>query len=274
MEIVAPLSFLYTFFKSPLSYYSPPLPPLFSPQTILALVYCIHYLNRAILSPLRTPSRSKSHIIVPLCAISFNIVNGSLMGSYLSSPIARIFIGPHSFSRRSFYLGLALWALGFAGNIWHDEILLDIRRKAKSKGKGKATEDDSAPDDVDKANAPHSPKPKVKRVQPEYYAIPQGWLFDYVSYPNYLCEWLEWFGFALAAAPFPFMMSPFSWKGLFSLFSDPGYLFAPNLTPPYIFLITEVLLMFPRAYRGHQWYKMKFKDSYPKERKIVVPFLL
>ena len=274
MEIVSPLFFLYTFFKSPLSYHSPPLPPLISPQTILVFLYCIHYANRAILSPLRTPSRSKSHIIVPLSAIFFNTVNGSLMGSYLSSPVARIFLGTHSFSRPSFYLGIAIWALGFAGNIWHDEILLDIRRKAKSKGKGKATEDDTTPGNVDKADAPHSPKPKVKRVQPEYYAIPQGWLYDYVSYPNYLCEWLEWFGFALAAGPFPFVISSFSWKGLFSLFSDHEYLFAPNLTPPYIFFLSEVFLMFPRAYRGHQWYKMKFKDSYPKERKIVVPFLL
>ncbi|RDB14583.1 Uncharacterized protein C9.08c [Hypsizygus marmoreus] len=270
MELVSPILFIYTFVKSPLSYFTPDLPLLLSPQGLLFGLYLIHYLNRAIFSPLRTPSRSKSHIIVPLAAVFFNAINGSLMGAYLSSPYARIFL-PLDFTLAppSFYIGLILWGLGFAGNILHDEILLDIRRKAKSKGKGKASSEPG------------------ERVQ-EHYAIPQGWLYSYVSYPNYLCEWIEWFGFALAAAPFPLdistlsweFLSPaavasvFSWPSLMSLLSNPAYLFAPNLAPPYIFLLSEVLLMLPRAIRGHQWYRQKFGEQYPKDRKAVVPFLL
>ena len=91
MDVVAPMTFLYSFLHSPLSPTSfgrsPPL-SLSYPPTFLSVLFLLHYLNRAILSPLRTPSRSKSHLVVVLCAISFNVVNGALMGSYLSSPSA------------------------------------------------------------------------------------------------------------------------------------------------------------------------------------------
>ncbi|KAJ3792583.1 hypothetical protein GGU11DRAFT_693237 [Lentinula aff. detonsa] len=67
-----------------------------------------------IISPFRTPSRSRSHVIVTFAEILFNISNGSLMGTYLSSPAAHVYLsGP----RPSFYIGLCVWALGLAGNI-------------------------------------------------------------------------------------------------------------------------------------------------------------
>jgi len=269
MELVSPVLFLYSFNTSPLSYYTPPFPSWDSPQALLAALFLIHYTNRALLSPLRTPSRSKSHISVPLSAVLFNVINGFLMGSYLSSPVARIYLtSANTYQNPLFYVGIGLWGLGLAGNILHDEILLDIRRKAKSKGKGKFVEDSNSK--------------SARNRTPEHYAIPQGWLYDYISYPNYLCEWVEWFGFALASAPFPLVPSSlsltslssiFSKRAVLSLLSKPSHLFAPQLTPPYIFLICEILLMFPRAYRGHQWYRAKFGEQYPK-RKIVVPFLL
>jgi 3-oxo-5-alpha-steroid 4-dehydrogenase 1 len=256
MELPSPLAFIYTFYTSPLSAKSMPI-QWNSPNTILALCFLVHYANRAIVNPLRTPSRSKSHIIVPLSAITFNLINGSLIGSYLSSPYAHKFLNARS--PTLFYVGLTLWAFGFIGNIMHDEILLDIRRKANSKGKGKA-----------KAG--------------EHYAIPQGGLYTLVSYPNYLCEWIEWLGFDIAASPFPFALDSISIASIFSslldpkfyttILKEPGYLFAPNLSPPWIFLISEILLMLPRAYRGHQWYQSKFGNSYPRQRKAVIPFLL
>jgi 3-oxo-5-alpha-steroid 4-dehydrogenase 1 len=265
MELVSPALFIYGFVVSPLSYYTPRFPSWNSPQTLLASLYLIHYTNRALISPLRTPSRSKLHIIVAISAVAFNCVNGYIMGSYLSSPVARIYLNSAStFQNPIFYVGLCLWGVGFAGNILHDEILYDIRRKAMSKGKGKATEDSQT-------------------SQNKHYAIPQGWLYHYISFPNYFCEWVEWFGFALASAPFPLdqssfslasLTSIFSISGILSTFSAPSHLFCPQLTPPYIFFITEVLLMLPRAYRGHQWYIQKFGENYPKERKAVIPFLL
>ncbi|KII95682.1 hypothetical protein PLICRDRAFT_48631 [Plicaturopsis crispa FD-325 SS-3] len=227
MELVAPVAFLYSFFKSPLSR-TPASSPLTSPENLLAALYVIHYLNRALISPLRTPSRSKSNIIVPAAAMLFNSVNGTLLGTYLSSPAARAFLAG-AYGRPSFWVAVGVWAAGLAGNILHDEILLNIRRNAKAKGKGKAGGG-------------------------EHYAVPHGWLYRYISFPNYFCEWAEWAGYAVAAAPFPTLTSG-------------------SLTPPWLFLLSELTLMFPRAWKGHKWYQQRFPD-YPKSRKAVLPFLL
>lgn len=281
MELVAPATFLYAYTTSPLSYYDPPLPALTSPQSIIAGLFLLHYANRALISPLRTPSRSKSHIIVPLTGVLFNTVNGLLQGSYLSSPYARMFLTkPYTFQRTSFYVGLGLWFIGFVGNIAHDEILLNIRRKAKAKGKGKKTSGDNDDNDGNDGDA----KPNGSRATKEHYAIPCGLLYKFISYPNYFCEWIEWFGFALAAAPLPIepsvsglvtaLLDIFSVKTIQSILFDPARLFAPPLAPPFIFFICEILLMLPRAYNGHKWYKKTFGDSYPKERKAVIPFVL
>ncbi|KAG6809842.1 hypothetical protein H0H92_014534, partial [Tricholoma furcatifolium] len=133
-------------------------------------------------------------------------------------------------------------------------ILLNIRRNARSKGK--ARDGDGT----------------------EHYSIPQGGLYSLVSYPNYLCEWIEWAGFALAAAPIPFptlSLNPFSpFEALKAVIQAPASSFAPMLTPPYIFLLNEVLLMLPRAVRGHKWYHSRFGASYPAERRAVIPFLI
>ena len=260
MELVSPITFIYTFYTSPLSATATAPLQWNSPNSILALCFLLHYTNRAIINPLRTPSRSKSHIIVPLAAVAFNLINGSLMGSYLSSPYARNFLSARS--PTPFYVGLVLWAFGFIGNIMHDEILLNIRRKANIKGKSKAEAG-------------------------EHYAIPQGGLYTLVSYPNYLCEWIEWLGFAIAASPFPFALDSISTTSIsamvsslidpkfyITIFNEPGHLFAPNLSPPWIFFISEILLMLPRAYRGHQWYKSKFGTSYPNQRRAVIPFVI
>ncbi|KAJ3918519.1 hypothetical protein F5877DRAFT_78930 [Lentinula edodes] len=264
MEIVSPLMFILSFLKSPLSRGEPvSLEPSLA-QYILAAAYLFHYSNRAIISPLRTPSRSQSHIIVPIAGVLFNVLNGSLIGSYLSSPAAFAYL---SHVRPSFYVGLSLWAIGFAGNIIHDEILLNIRRKAKTKPDGKATGTSNRFTETKKTS--------------EHYAIPYGLLYKYVSYPNYFCEWVEWFGFALAASPFPINASVLGYtvkvlpspSTLLAFICAPPSLFAPRLTPPWIFLLNELVLMLPRAYKGHLWYKERFGDSYPKERKVVVPFV-
>ncbi|KAF9062040.1 hypothetical protein BDP27DRAFT_1337144 [Rhodocollybia butyracea] len=273
MEIVSPLMFTFCFVTSPLSPargYKPSLA-----QYILAGAYLAHYANRAVISPLRTPSRSTSHVIVPISGVLFNILNGSLMGTYLSSPPASAYL---SHSRPSFYIGLVLWVLGFAGNIIHDEILLNIRRKAKSKADGKISKNRNTADG----------KMDPAKSTSEHYAIPYGLLYKYVSYPNYFCEWIEWAGFALAASPIPFSVLPSSATvtnaefirtlssppAISAFIRAPSSSFAPSLTPPWIFLLNELVLMLPRAYKGHQWYKQRFGESYPKDRKVVVPFVL
>ncbi|KAJ7178033.1 hypothetical protein C8R46DRAFT_942967 [Mycena filopes] len=253
MELVSPICFFYAFLNAPLSNGAPRPFSLGNPQSLLVGAYLIHYLNRALISPLRTPSRSKAHIIVPLVAVAFNTLNGSLLGSFLSSPSAP---QPSAFARTSFWVGMTLWAVGFAGNVIHDEILLNIRRHAKTKGKGK----------------------EAGTTSPgEHYAIPHGLLYRYISYPNYFCEWVEWLGFAIAADPrlmYAIASGNWSLPTWSTVFHGPASAFFPLVSPAWIFFATEIVLMYPRAYRGHQWYLNKFGDNYPKERKIVIPFLL
>jgi 3-oxo-5-alpha-steroid 4-dehydrogenase 1 len=235
MEIIAPITLSYTYLASPLSLGRVSRPPLASlaPQNILTLAFLAHYVNRALISPLRTPSRSKSHLIVPLAAAAWNLTNGYIMGAYLSSPAAASFLAGAP-SQPRFWIGLSLWISGLAGNIIHDEILLNLRR-------GKNAQD-----------------PKSKGDKP-HYSIPRGLLFKYITFPNYFCEWVEWTGFALAAAPVP-------------TFSSRDALFQ-SLSPPWLFVLAEILVMFPRAWKGHRWYHTRFAD-YPKDRKVVIPFIL
>jgi 3-oxo-5-alpha-steroid 4-dehydrogenase 1 len=212
MEMVSPISFLTAFLSSPLTRpvtslkrfpLSPP--PIFSqvsfagfhlsvpsPPTILALLFLGHYANRAVLSPLRTPARSKSHIVVPLAAVLFNIVNGSLMGAFLAGLATSAgksgsgifwFLGNSSvIANWTFWVGVGMWAVGFASNIWHDEILLNIRRTSKPSAQGKDKDKEGSKD-----GKPH-------------YAIPRGGLYALISYPNYFSEWFEWLGYAIAAS--------------------------------------------------------------------------
>ncbi|KAI0318214.1 3-oxo-5-alpha-steroid 4-dehydrogenase-domain-containing protein [Amylostereum chailletii] len=264
MELPSPASFLTTLAIHPFSRNSFPLPPAFAPQTLLAALYLIHYLNRAIISPLRTPSRAPSHLLVVLASYCFNIPNGFLLASYLSASSTSIYL-QNAFASPRFWLGVTMWALGFVGNVVHDEILLDIRRKAKAKGKGREVTDGKK-------------SPSVG----EHYAIPQGLLYQYISYPNYFCEWIEWLGFAIAASPSPDLRLLPSVATFFAAitsrsFGDAAALLLPVadfFSPPWAFFTSEVLLMLPRAVRGHQWYLRRFGEAYPRERRVIIPWLL
>jgi 3-oxo-5-alpha-steroid 4-dehydrogenase 1 len=76
------------------------------------------------------------------------------------------------------------------------------------------------------------------------YKIPKGFLFNYISSPNLFGEIIEWCGFALMA-----------WN-------------LPALT----FMVWTFANLVPRAKNHHDWYHRNFPD-YPKERKIVFPYL-
>lgn len=240
MEIPSPMFLLLSAFSKPLSSsvvkgttgLLPPLSSLYSPwirhflslpspNQVLVILFTIHYTHRAVLQPLRSPRRSPMHLSVPLSAVAFNVINGSLMGSWLAgrSPwsalpqpavasAALAAVGAKVGSAASFaaasdltrklvstgiadtlgvsapglistdvwksplwYLGLAGWAVGFGLNVWHDEILMDIRRPDKQ---AKQSAEDTT--SVGKGSSARK------------YSIPRGGLFEYISFPNYVCE--------------------------------------------------------------------------------------
>ncbi len=70
-------------------------------------------------------------------------------------------------------------------------------------------------------------------------------MYKFVTSANYFGEIVEWFGYGIA-----------SW----------------NLCA-FLFAFGSFMILFPRAYQHHQWYKKKF-DNYPKNRKIIIPFLI
>lgn len=76
------------------------------------------------------------------------------------------------------------------------------------------------------------------------YVIPKGGLFKYISCPNLLGEIIEWIGFAIIC-----------W----------------NL-PAVSFLVWTIANLVPRALSHHKWYKQRF-ESYPRERKVLLPFI-
>ena len=77
------------------------------------------------------------------------------------------------------------------------------------------------------------------------YKIPTGGLYRYISCPNYFGEIIEWIGFAIAM---------------------PTYGAAT-------FAFWTIANLAPRAHAHHKWYRGKFGDDYPKERRALVPYL-
>lgn len=291
-------------FLPPLSaLFSPSIKQFFalpSANQLLVVMFLIHYSHRAVLQPLRSPKRSPLHISVPLSALAFNLINGFVMGSWLggrtpwsalpqpavasaslaavgakagsaastvaASELARklvssgaadaLGVGAPGLIANSvwksplWYVGLAGWAIGFAGNVYHDEILMDIRRPHKQSQQ------------ANKQSDGHTNVGKGKSARK--YSIPRGGLFEYISFPNYLCEWFEWFSFAFAALYSLPMFQHLTAKDAIATALS---------TPPFLFPFVLVCLMAPRATNGHKWYKKTFGDKFPRNRKAIVPFI-
>lgn len=78
------------------------------------------------------------------------------------------------------------------------------------------------------------------------YKIPYGKCYKYVSCPNYMGECIEWIGFAIM-----------TWSFV-------GFVYAAWVVIPLFF----------QARGAHQWYKDKFQEEYPTERKAIIPHLI
>ena len=172
---------------------------------MLSVIWLIHYFNRTFIFPFRLrTSGKKMPLVIVLSAVFFNLVNAGLNGFFLTRIES---YQSDDFYSWNFVLGTILLALGFVINQKSDNILIGLR-------KGGSTD----------------------------YKIPRGFLFEKVSCPNHLGEFVQWTGFALMA-----------WN-------------LPALT----FLVWTAANLFPRSANHHQWYQEKFED-YPPKRKILFP---
>lgn len=169
-------------------------------------------------------------------AVAFQVVNGLSIGGYLGGygPTTRAEWQQNADFKVGgrMELGMMIWALGFIANVWHDDELREIRRAAKrnleKKMKGSGEKD----------------KSKVDKV----YMMPQNGLFNYILYPHYLCEWIEWTGFWIMAGS--------------------------GAIPMRNFVINEIATMFPRALSGKQWYIGRFGNEKVANRKAILPGII
>jgi len=138
-------------------------PPSPAATPFIAL-WCLHYLNRAVVYPLRR-SMGPTTLSVVLAAVAFNVVNGAIAGAELAGqPFALRHPSTASLAAPTPLAGLALMALGAAVNLYHDALLRSLRKPGQTTG----------------------------------HKLPRGGLFELVACPPYLGEWMEWSGWALA----------------------------------------------------------------------------
>jgi len=201
-------------------------------KTMIA-AYSVHYIYRAFVFPLLNPSMSPTHVLVFSSAFAWQVINGISLGGWLAG------YGPTTVEEWKgraewIYVGLILWGWGLMANIWYDDELREIRRQAKKQQER----------EVQKAGGDKKARQGVEKV----YKIPKGGLFNYIFYPHYLMEWIEWTGFWMVG-------------GLYCV-------------PARSFLINEIVTMLPRALSGKRWYIEHFGKESVGSRKAVIPGLI
>ena len=191
----------------------------------------LHYLYRAILAPLfLNPSMSPIHPLVFLSATAFNLTNSLCLSGWLAG------YGPttaYDWAGRLYVMqiGMVIWGWALLGNIFHDDDLREIRRSALRRQR-------------EKAETENKPLEGVEKL----YMLPKNGLFNYILFPHYFCEWIEWTAFWMIGG----------W----------------GCTPARSFLINEITTMLPRAIQGRQWYIEKFGKERVGNRKAIIPGLL
>ena len=193
----------------------------------------IHYSYRAVLFPYLQPSMSPIHVLVWAAAITFQICNATSLGCWLAAygpTTEEAWLSTGPFATARFVIGIGIFYFGLAGNFFHDEELREIRR-AEQRRQDKLAKEQG--------------KEKKENAVAKHYRIPQAGLFKYMLYPHYLCEWIEWLGFWIAAG----------W----------------GCVPARAFLVNEVATMFPRAVKGKWWYVERFGEEKVGKKWAVLP---
>jgi steroid 5-alpha-reductase/3-oxo-5-alpha-steroid 4-dehydrogenase 1 len=179
---------------------------------LLFAMWQSHYFQRSFIFPFKLKTRpgDTTPIMIPVLAVSSNLVISFLNAAILSWPG----LGRHYdlawLADPRFILGALVFVAGYRINRKADAMLAALRKPGETG-----------------------------------YKIPHGWLYEKVSCPNYLGEFLVWIGWAIAT---------WSLGGL-------------------AFVLWTLANLMPRALQNHRWYHDKFPD-YPRERRAVIPYLI
>lgn len=310
MEIAGPINLLYILYHLPakLSIRTLPLP-----NKLVASLYLLHYVNRAIISPfVSAPSMSPIHAFVAIAAVFFNWFNSSCLAGWLVGYNVTTIPGYYPLSQASIttpekaleeslastagtslllpVTGLVLFFGGMAGNIYAERTLFRLRREqADTK---KSSKDNETSDLADSDSAAKQ-KNKYHKV---YVIPPAAGLFSSILYPHYVCEWIEWTGFALVGTTvFPALTPPsiipdvLSTSTAGAMTAGPVLRLAPWLVPAVwlagklrvpvlplpaiVFVVNAVANMLPHARWGRKWYVERFGEDGVGGRGAVVPFV-
>ena len=178
------------------------------PAFIFILLWLTHYIHRAFIYPFTQSGSNKSYpVLLVFMAFIFNCLNGFVNGYGV-------------FHLNSYeFLWLLSWQFISGGVIFISGFVINKAADEKLR--------------------------KFRKMGPEEYVLPRGWLFNYISSPHYFGEIIEWCGWGIM-----------TW-------SVPGLVF-------FIFTFSN---LFPRGVASHKWYKAKF-PGYPVNRKAVIPFVI
>ncbi|MBD2859851.1 DUF1295 domain-containing protein [Spongiibacter sp. KMU-158] len=178
---------------------------------LLFTIWQVHYFHRSFIYPFKRKLKpgDTTPLLIPALAVITNLGIAFLNAAILSwSELGADY--SHWLSDPRLWLGLAIFGLGFLVNRHADAMLAALRKPGESG-----------------------------------YKIPRGWLYEYISCPNYLGEILIWTGWAVA-----------SW-------SEAGA----------VFVLWTTANLLPRALSNHRWYRDTFED-YPTTRKALIPGVL
>ena len=173
---------------------------------IFFIIWVGHYFNRSFIYPLKQHNSNHMPILIMLSAVFFNIINGFTNGYYFGTIVTSEY--QNYFTNYNFILGMIVFCSGLYINLKADSILLSLKK------------------------------------QNQGYQIPEGFLYNYISCPNYFGEIIQWLGFSVMV-----------WS-----------------LPAFVFVFWTICNLVPRAVSHHKWYHSKFSD-YPKNRKIIIPFI-
>jgi 3-oxo-5-alpha-steroid 4-dehydrogenase 1 len=179
---------------------------------VLFAMWQSHYFQRSFIFPFRIRTRpgDTTPLLIPVLAVSSNLVISFINASILSWTDVRGGYDAHWLIDPRFILGAIVFVAGYRINRKADAMLAALRKPGESG-----------------------------------YKIPYGWLYEKVSCPNYLGEFMVWTGWAIAT---------WSLGGV-------------------AFVLWTMANLVPRALANHRWYHEKFPD-YPVQRKAVIPYVL
>ncbi|GFF65310.1 ubiquitin conjugation factor E4 [Aspergillus lentulus] len=277
MEIVGPVNLLYILYKLPpaLNITSLPLS-----NKLVASLYVIHYVNRAIISPFfAAPSMSPMHASVVSMAVLFNWLNSTCLAGWLvgyhvpvlgyktNGAVSGPPGGPSPYSAATHFLpclGMVLFAAGMIGNIHSERTLFRLRREAAEKrGAAKKSDEDitqhgdedhptfiqaSSSSSSSDTNANANASGKKNKYDKVYVIPPARGALAYASPPLQIAPWLK------PAAAFAEKLQ------------------VPLPLPAVVFVVNAVANMLPHARWGRKWYVEKFGEKAVAGRGAAVPW--